>query len=191
MKPLKCEGVENGNILAMMSNCHQSQPSVNYLNPKLLVWRIVSAAFSPGLSHSKGLGANWHICFWTETVFAGFPQLFSAFVFQSPAVLWGKWLLLQKRFCERFPPNFGSPNFLNIGFSVSAFLWCIWPVSEQFSGQFYQLCCNYICIFFWELTLFKKKQYIYTPPLYRTRSIMLLLLWYSLSLFSEYLFSSP
>ena len=61
--------------------------------------------------------------------------------------MWGKWLLLQKRFCERFPPNFGSPNFLKIGFSVSAFLWCIWLVSEQFSGQFYQLCCNYICIF--------------------------------------------
>ena len=79
--------------------------------------------------------------------------------------MWGKWLLLQKRFCERFPPNFGSPNFLKIGFSVSAFLWCIWLVSEQFSGQFYQLCCNYICIFLGELTLFKKKQCIYTPPL--------------------------
>ena len=66
-------------------------------------------------SHSKGLGQNDTFCllgFFAQMAFASqkvfWRTLFCTFVSESPAVFWGKWLLLQKRFCGGFPQLFST-----------------------------------------------------------------------------------
>ena len=68
-------------------------------------------------SHSKGLGAKWHVCVlgfflkWLsppKRFFGVFPKLFCTFVSESRAVFGDKWLLLQKRFCGGFPQPFST-----------------------------------------------------------------------------------
>ena len=84
------------------------------LSVRSIFWQFSLAVLALGSSAIvKLLGQNDTFVFWgslhkwllpPKKFFGVFSKLFCTFVSESPAVFWGKWLLLQTRFSWRLPP---------------------------------------------------------------------------------------
>ena len=132
-------------------------------------------------SHSKGLGAEWHVWllgFFAQMAFASWKVLWSVLQtvlhvrLRVSRGFWGKWLRLQTRFCGGFPQLF------------STFVSPMAVLHKKF-GEFRQLRFIY-CTFISRSPPGVKVAWIadMSQPHKSNRPIMSLLLGYSLGLFS-------